>query len=134
MAETVLTAGQRWRGVAAATGCISIVGLMSGLTWPLLALRLDAQGVDSRWVGLSASAQALSIMLVAPLAPRFVRRLGIIRSIAGCLAAAATALLLLPLIPNLYAWFPIRFLLGAASSTIFIIGETWITIRPIVAC
>jgi len=124
--DTALTSGQRWRGVAAATGCISIVGLMSGLTWPLLALRLDAQGVDSRWVGLSASAQALSIMLVAPLAPRFVRRLGIIRSIAGCLAAAATALLLLPLIPNLYAWFPIRFLLGAASSTIFIIGEIWI--------
>jgi len=124
--DIVLTPGQRWRGVAAATGCISVVGMMSGLTWPLLSLRLDAQGVDSRWIGLNASVQALAIIAVAPLTLRLVQRLGIIGSIAACLGTATAALLLLPLIPNLYAWFPIRFLLGASTSTIFIIGETWI--------
>ena len=126
MAETVLTAGQRWRGVAAATGCISIVGMMTGLTWPLLSLRLDAQGVDSRLIGFNAAAQALAIIVIAPLAPRLVGRLGVIRTLAACIVAAIASLLLLPLIPNVYAWFPIRFLLGAAVSTIFIVGETWI--------
>ena len=125
MVDIVLTPGQRWRGVAAATGCISVVGMMSGLTWPLLSLRLDAQGVDGRWIGLNASVQALAIIAVAPLTLRLVQRLGIIGSIAACLGTA-TAALLLPLIPDLYAWFPIRFLLGASTSTIFIIGETWI--------
>lgn len=52
--EMTLTAAERRRGVAEATGCISIVGRMTGLAWPLLSLRLDAQGVDSRLIGRSA--------------------------------------------------------------------------------
>ena len=63
MAEIVFTAAERRRGVAAATGCISIVGLMTGLVWPLLSLRLDAQGVDSRLIGLNSAIHALAIVV-----------------------------------------------------------------------
>jgi MFS family permease len=121
-----LTSGQRWRGVAAATGCISIVGLMTGLTWPLLSLRLDAQGVDSRLIGLNAAVQALAIIAISPLAPRLVGRLGPVKTMYACIAAALASLLLLPLVPDVYAWFPIRFVLGASVAAIFIVGETWI--------
>jgi MFS family permease len=126
VAEITFTAAERRRGVAAATGCISIVGLMTGLVWPLLALRLDAEGVDSRLIGFSSAIHALAIIVGSLLAPRLVGRLGLINTIYGCIAAAIAALLLLPLFPNVYAWFPIRFALGAATSTIFVAGETWI--------
>lgn len=35
-------------------------------------------------------------------------------------------LLLLPLTGNVYAWFPIRFLLGMSASTLFVATETWV--------
>jgi MFS family permease len=126
VAEITFTAAERRRGVAAATGCISIVGLMTGLVWPLLALRLDAQGVDSRLIGFSSAIHALAIVVGSLIAPRLVGRLGLVNTIYGCIATAIGALLLLPLFPNVYAWFPVRFALGAATSTIFVAGETWI--------
>ncbi len=126
MAEIAITAAERRRGVAAATGCISIVGLMTGLAWPLLSLRLDAQGVDSRLIGFSSAIHALAIVVGSLLAPRLVGRFGLLSTLYGCIATAIAALLLLPLFPNVYTWFPIRFALGAATSTIFVAGETWI--------
>ncbi|MGE0120964.1 MAG: MFS transporter [Dongiaceae bacterium] len=126
MTDLVFTAAQRRRGVAAATGCISIVGLMTGLTWPLLSLRLDAQGVDSRLIGLSSGVHALAIMLGSLLAPALIGRLGLVRTLYGCILGTILVLLLLPAFPDVYAWFPIRFALGAVVSVIFIAGETWI--------
>src|SRR5215467_9252608 len=126
MAEIVVGRVERWRGVAAATGCISIVGLMTGLVWPLLALRLDAQGVDSRLIGFSSAVHALAIVAGSLIAPRLIGRVGLLTTIYGCIGTAIAALLLLPLFPDVYAWFPIRFALGAATSTIFVAGETWI--------
>src|SRR5262249_52348740 len=123
MAQIAYSRAERWRGVAAATGCISIVGMMTGLVWPLLALRLDAQGVDSWLIGFNSSIHALAIVAGSLIAPRLVGRLGLINTIYGCIATAIAALLLLPLFPNVYAWFPIRFALGAATSTIFVAGE-----------
>jgi len=126
MAEIAVGRVERWRGVAAATGCISIVGLMTGLVWPLLALRLDAQGVDSRLIGFSSAVHALAIVAGSLIAPRLIGRVGLLNTIYGCIGTAIAALLLLPLFPDVYAWFPIRFALGAATSTIFVAGETWI--------
>jgi MFS family permease len=126
VSEIALTAAERRRGVAAATGCISIVGMMTGLAWPLLSLRLDAQGVDSRLIGFSSAVHALAIVVGSLAAPRLVGRFGLLAALYGCIATAIAALLLLPLFPNVYAWFPIRFALGAATSIIFVAGETWI--------
>jgi MFS family permease len=126
VSEIAFTAAERRRGVAAATGCISIVGLMTGLAWPLLSLRLDAQGVDSRLIGFSSAFHALAIVAGSPLAPRLIGRFGLVNTLYGCIAIAIMALLLLPMFPDVYAWFPIRFALGIATSIIFIAGETWI--------
>jgi MFS family permease len=126
VSEIAFTAAERRRGVVAATGCISIVGLMTGLAWPLLSLRLDAQGVDSRLIGFSSAIHALAIVVGSLIAPRLVGRLGLINTLCACIATTIATLLLLPLFPNVHAWFPIRFALGAATSIIFIAGETWI--------
>jgi MFS family permease len=68
----------------------------------------------------------LAIVVGSLAAPRLVGRFGLLNTLYGCIATAIAALLLLPTFPNVYAWFPIRFALGAATSTIFIAGETWI--------
>ena len=127
MAEITFTAAERRRGVAAATGCISIVGLMTGLA---LAAVVAAAGCPGR----RQPADQLQLGDPGPGrrrrcaggAPRLVGRFGLLNALYGCIATAIAALLLLPLFPNVYAWFPIRFALGAATSTIFIAGETWI--------
>jgi MFS family permease len=97
-----------------------------GLTWPLLALVLDAQGVDSRLIGLSSSTQTLAILLMSPFAPMLVARLGMVPALHACLGGAAACLLLLRTFPDVYAWFPIRFGLGTCIAVVFIAGETWV--------
>jgi MFS family permease len=126
MAETSLTASQRRRSLAAAIGCTSVAGTAMGLTWPLLALILESQGVSSSLIGLSSASQSLAVFAAAPAAPRLILRFGMVRTLAGCVAVAVTALLLLPLYANVYAWFPIRFLLGASTMILFIGCETWV--------
>ena len=54
------------------------------------------------------------------------QRLGLARCILTSIAVIAAMLLLLPAIPNVHAWFPIRFLLGAGATTLFIATETWV--------
>ena len=69
---------------------------------------------------------ALAIMLGSLLAPALIGRLGLVRTLYGCILGTILVLLLLPAFPNVHAWFPIRFALGAVVSVIFIAGETWI--------
>lgn len=126
MSPQNLTAAERRRSLAAAIGSTSTVGLTMGLTWPLLSLILEQQGTDSRMIGLSAATQSLAIAAFSPFAPRLMARLGLYRSIMASVAAAMAMLLLLALFRNVYAWFPIRFMLGAATTVVFIAGETWV--------
>lgn len=121
-----LTAAERRRSLAAAIGSTSTVGLTMGLTWPLLSLILEEQGTDSRLIGLSAATQSLAIVAFSPFAPRLMARLGVYRSIIASVAVAMAMLPLLALFRNVYVWFPVRLLLGAATTVVFIAGETWV--------
>jgi MFS family permease len=121
-----LSAAQRRLSLLIAIICISAVGTTMGLTWPLLSLILDSRGFSSGLIGLSAASQSLSIFAVAPLAPRIVARFGVLRTTTAAIAAAALMLALLPLHIDPYGWMPIRFLLGASVSLLFIACQTWI--------
>jgi MFS family permease len=106
--------------------CISAVGTTMGLTWPLLSLILDSRRISSGLIGLSAASQSMAIFAVAPLAPRIVARFGVLRTALGAILSATVMLALLPLTIDPYGWMPIRFLLGASVSLLFIAGQTWI--------
>ena len=97
-----------------------------GITWPLLALILHRQGASEFLIGMSSASQSLAIFVAAPFAPQLLQRLGLARCILTSIAVIAAMLLLLPAIPNVHAWFPIRFLLGAGATTLFIATETWV--------
>jgi len=120
-----LTARERRRSLAAAICCTAVAGIAMGLTWPLLALILRQQGLSNSMIGLSSTTQALAVFLVAPLAPRLVVGFGLVPTILACAAVTLTTLLLLPLFPDVYVWFPIRLALGAGTITLFMATETW---------
>ena len=104
----------------------AVVAVTIGLTWPLLSLILEAQGVDDGLIGLSAASQTFAIIVVIPLAPRLIAWLGSVRLMAISIAVATAMLLLLPAFPDVYAWFPIRFLLGGAVELLLLTGDVWV--------
>ena len=93
---------------------------------PLLALVLEAQGVDKTLNGLSAGAQSVAIFAVAPFVSRLIAVFGVARLMIGTTLLSIVVFLLLPVFPNVYAWFPLRFLLGLFGAVGWIAGEVWI--------
>ena len=126
MTEFNLTDSQRRRSITVVIVTVSIVAVTLGLTWPLLSLILEARGVSTTLIGLSTASQTLAVLFIMPLAPWMLVRFGTIRLIRVSIGIMIIALLLLPAIPNIYAWFPIRFLLGMAIEVLFIACDVWV--------
>jgi MFS family permease len=122
----VIPPRQRWRTLAAIIACVSVFGTTLGLTLPLLSVLLERQGVSATLIGLNAATPALAILLGSIFVPFMVRRLGVRPYILLCLATSSVTLLLLPAFPNVWAWFPIRFVMGLAISGLFVVSESWI--------
>ena len=110
----------------AATTSLTVAALIHGLTQPLLSLILAEQGVDNTLIGLSAATQFASILVVAPFIPRLMRTSGPAWLMFWGVLSSVGLLLLLPVFKNVYAWFPLRFLLGIAVSLLWIAGEAWV--------
>jgi len=101
-----------------------IVNLVYGITLPLLSLILDSQGISKTLIGMSIVAQASAGVVLAPLMPRMIMRIGAARIMQWAALVAAAALLTLGLLQDVYAWFPIRFLLGASGAMLWAASET----------
>jgi MFS family permease len=126
MTEFALTPAQRKRSITIVVLTVSVVALTLGLTWPLLSLILEAQGVSRMLIGLSSASQTVAVLAVLPMAPWMMARFGTVPLVACAIATIIVALMLLPAFPNVYAWFPIRFLLGAAVEVLFIGCDVWV--------
>lgn len=105
---------------------MAVTALIYGLTVPLLALVLNGQGVDSSLIGLNTAAQSLAVIAVAPIAPRWIGAIGPARAMIVGIGVSLFVFLLLPVFPNVYAWFPLRFIIGAAGAVQWIAGEAWV--------
>ena len=101
------------------------VSVTLGLTWPLLALALERQGVAPWLNGLSAAAQMSAVLVVMPVAPALIGGLGLVRVIVFGIGGMVVCLALLPVFPNVWAWFPIRFALGLCEELVFIAADIW---------
>ncbi len=120
------TASERRRSLFAVIAALAVQSLIFGLSMPLLALVLDAQGVDKTLNGLSAAAQSVAIFAVAPFVSRLIALFGVARLMIGTTLLSIIVFLLLPVFPNVYAWFPLRFLLGLCGAVGWVAGEVWI--------
>ncbi len=119
---------QRWRSLIAVIGSVFGVGVSFGALVPLMSLILEERGVDTALIGLNSSMFPLAVLLVTPFLPRLVARLGTMTSILLGLAITVAAVLLLPVLPQLSAWFVLRFLIGAGMALHWMVSETWMNL------
>lgn len=100
-----------------------VVNLVYGLTLPLLSLVLDSQGISKTVIGLSIVAQASAGVVLAPVIPRLLHRIGAARLMQYATLVASGTLIALGLFQDAYVWFPLRFLLGAAAAMLWSASE-----------
>ena len=122
----MITGAKRTRSIIACIAAMTTVTITLGLSWPLLAIVLERQGVPVWLNGMSASAQMIAVLAIAPLAPRLIGWLGTLRVIVFGIFGMVIALALLPVFNNVWLWFPIRFFLGFATELTFTGGDIWI--------
>jgi predicted MFS family arabinose efflux permease len=101
----------------------SVFSITIGLSYPLLALKLNAAGIGDAMIGANAAVTPLGMILSAPFVPRLTRRLGPWAVLLACTVATALLLLLIGATEDATAWFPLRFLLGGTTSALFVVTE-----------
>lgn len=101
-------------------------GIGTGMTLPLLGLVLERRGYPGTVNGLSIATAGLASILVTPYVPRWMEKFGAAQYLAAMLAVDAVAFLALYASPNLWFWFPARFVLSAALNALFVVSEFWI--------
>lgn len=115
----------RLRSMWAAIGCISVVGFSLSLTLPLLSYMLEARGISDTWIGINTAVGGIAALVISPLAGGLVRRLGTVRLIYLAIAAGCLSMMLLSPAP-FWLWFPLRFILTASITVLFVVSEFWI--------
>ncbi|MCX2699452.1 MFS transporter [Ochrobactrum chromiisoli] len=103
----------------------SIFGLTYSLTAPLVAQILMKSGLTETLVGANAAMHALGVLCIAPFLSGLAIRYKPEHLIMTALLSSALLLILFPLVPNIWLWFPLRFLLGVSAEILFVLTETW---------
>lgn len=118
--------GLHRRSLAAVILAMAMVHLIYSITVPLLALVLERQGISAGVIGFNTAVQALAVILIGPLVPRILRRLGPTRLMTASLLTAAVVMIALKALPQVEIWFVLRFLLGVCAAGMWIASEAWI--------
>jgi len=115
-----------WAAMAGIIATVSVFAMAQGLTYPLLSFILERQGIPSGLIGLSAAMTPTGFIVSAPFIPALSRRFGAIRLAIFCSILAALSLIAIAAIQNIWAWMPLRFLLGFFANPLYVISETWL--------
>jgi len=118
--------GARRRDLAGVIAAMAVANLVYGISFPLLALILDAQGVSKSLIGLSTIMQAAAILAIAPFAPGLMTRFAPSRLMQVMAVALALLFIIAGLYPNVWFWFPLRLIIGAATALLWIASEALI--------
>jgi MFS family permease len=120
-----------WAAMAGLIATVTSGAVAAGLTYPLLSFILERQGTAPGLIGLSAAMMPLGFIVSAYLTPALARRAGEARLAILCSILAALTLLAIALLQDVWAWMPLRFLLGFFTKPAYVISETWlISITP----
>ena len=110
---------------------VTVFAIAQGLTYPLLSFILERQGATPGMIGLSAAMTPLGFIVSAPFIPALARRVGGARLAILCSNLAALTLIAIAWTEEVWAWMPLRFLLGFFANPLYVISETWlISITP----
>ncbi len=126
MVDGALTPLQRRHNLIAVTAAMAVTSLIYGLSLPLLALVMNARGIDSTLIGLSTAVQSVGIVLVAPYLAAYMSRPGPAVLMLGAILVSLVAFLLLPVFTSVGSWFVLRFVIGSAGGVLWVCGDTWV--------
>ncbi|MBP2445814.1 MFS transporter [Rhizobium leguminosarum] len=133
-AEDILSSSEAripWAAMAGIIATVTVFAVAQGLTYPLLSFILERRGTTSGLIGLSAAMTPLGFIVSARFIPALSRRLGGARLAILCSILAALSLTAIGWTQDLWAWMPLRFLLGVFANPLYVISETWlISITP----
>jgi MFS family permease len=121
-----ISRSDRQRSLFGVIAAMAVVNLVYGITFPLFALVLDAQGVSKTLIGLNTMVQALAVVVLAPVAPRLMGRFQPAKIMQGSVFVLAALFILAGWFPNVWFWFPLRFLIGAATALLWIASEAMV--------
>src|SRR3954447_21925007 len=106
----------QWAAITGVIATVSVFAIAQGLSYPLLSFILQRQGVSPAMIGLSAAMTPIGFIVSSPIIPALARRFGAGRTALTCAALSAVVLALIGWTQDLYAWFLLRFLIGAATN------------------
>ncbi len=116
----------RWRNLAGVIAAMAVVDLVYGISFPLMALVLDSQGVSKSLIGLNTIVQASAVLVLAPFTPVLMARIAPSRLMQAMTVVLALLIIIAGLYPNVWFWFPLRFLIGVATALLWIASESLI--------
>ncbi len=120
-----------WAAMAGLIATVTLGAVTAGVTYPLLSFILERQGTAPGLIGLSAGMMPLGFIVSAYLTPALARRVGEARLAILCSLLAAATLIAIAWTQDVWAWMPLRFLLGFFTKPAYVISETWlISITP----
>jgi MFS family permease len=121
-----LVLSARQRSLIGVIAAMAVVNLVYGITFPLLALVLDSQGISKTLIGLNTIVQAAAVIAIAPFAPRWLSRYAPSRLMQVMSVILAVLFIIAGLFPNVWFWFPLRFLIGGCTAMLWISSEALI--------
>ncbi|MEM7508765.1 MAG: MFS transporter [Pseudomonadota bacterium] len=105
---------------------MAVVSIAVSYIWPMFSLLMEREGYSGLLIGLNATAAALMMVISAPLLPRIMGRVGLIPLVIGSALAAALAMALVPLSPDIWWWGLLRMVLGFTITALFFVSEYWL--------
>ena len=116
----------RWRSIAAVIASLFAASLTFSVCMPLLSLVLEQRGTPSWLIGLNNAATPAGLLIFTIFMPRFVEWLGTMRALYLSFVVMVLSVALIPVFDNVWAWFPLRFLMGVGIAVHWVVSETWI--------
>lgn len=117
----------RWLAVSAAIAAISAVGIAIGLGIPLLSVVMQQRGLSATMIGLNTAVAGIASIATAPVAAPLAARLGVVPLMLAMIAVAALSFVGFYAAGPFWMWFPLRVILHAALTILFILSEFWIS-------
>ena len=111
---------------AAPVVAMAVMSVSLSLTIPLFALLLEREGVAGALIGANHMAAAAAMVIAAPILPRILARIGLVRLMLWSCLVLAVAMLLIPLWPSPWWWAVLRPVFGFAGTALFFASEFWI--------
>ncbi|MBT5193050.1 MAG: MFS transporter [Rhodospirillaceae bacterium] len=105
---------------------LGLIMLGNGLQGSLLGLRASMEGFGVTSTGLVMSGYYIGLLIGATVVPKFVARVGHIRSFGAMASLASTSILVHVVFVDPWTWWAMRFVTGFAYAGLFIVAESWL--------